>query len=109
MYYENKGLSNTPYELKKRNLMSPEVVVEVFRSALFIIITLVSAIVVPGLIIGLIVAIFQAATSINEQTLSFLPRLLMTLAAMMFLANWIFATIIGFTTELYLSIPELIG
>ena len=89
--------------------MSPEVVVEVFRNALYIIIMLVAAIVVPGLIVGLMVAIFQAATSINEQTLSFLPRLLVTLTAMMFLANWIFGTLIGFTTELYLSIPELIG
>lgn len=89
--------------------MSPEVVVEVFRSALYLIILLVAAIVVPGLIVGLIVAIFQAATSINEQTLSFLPRLLVTLSAMMYLANWIFATIIGFTIDLYMSIPELIG
>jgi len=89
--------------------MTPEIVVEVFRSALYIIILLVSAVVVPGLLIGLLVAVFQAATSINEQTLSFLPRLLVTLGAMMFLANWIFATLISFTTELYLSIPELIG
>ena len=89
--------------------MTPEVAVEVFRSALYIIILLVAAIVIPGLIVGLIVAIFQAATSINEQTLSFLPRLLATLAAMMILANWIFSTVIEFTTELYLSIPELIG
>ncbi len=89
--------------------MSPEVVVEIFRGALYIIIVMVSAIVVPGLMVGLVVAIFQAATSINEQTLSFLPRLLTTLTAMMFLANWIFATLIEFATELYLSIPELIG
>ena len=89
--------------------MTPEIVVEVFRSALYLIILLVSAVVVPGLIVGLIVAIFQAATSINEQTLSFLPRLLVTLSAMMFLGNWLFATLISFTTELYLSIPELIG
>ncbi len=89
--------------------MSPEVVVEVFRGALFLIITIVSAMVVPGLLIGLVVAIFQAATSINEQTLSFLPRLIMTLSVLIFLANWLFATLIAFTTELYLSIPELIG
>ena len=89
--------------------MSPEVVVEVFRSALFLIITIVSAMVVPGLLIGLVVAIFQAATSINEQTLSFLPRLIMTFSVLIFLANWLFATLIGFTTELYLSIPELTG
>ena len=90
-------------------MMSPEVVVEVFRGALYIIIILVAAVVVPGLIVGLIVAIFQAATSINEQTLSFLPRLLATLMALVFLANWIFSTLIGFTSELYMSIPELIG
>ena len=89
--------------------MTPEVVVEVFRGALSIIILLVAAVIVPGLIVGLIVAIFQAATSINEQTLSFLPRLLMTLGTLMFLANWIFSTLIGFTLDLYLSIPELIG
>jgi len=89
--------------------MSPEVVVEIFRSALYMIIILAAVVVLPGLIVGLIVAIFQAATSINEQTLSFLPRLLVTLGAMMFLGNWIFASMISFTTELYLSIPELIG
>ena len=89
--------------------MSPEVVVEVFRGALYLIIQIVSAIVLPALATGLIVAIFQAATSINEQTLSFLPRLIMTLSVLIFLANWLFSTVIGFTTELYLSIPELIG
>ncbi|TQV86700.1 flagellar biosynthetic protein FliQ [Aliikangiella coralliicola] len=89
--------------------MGPEVVVEVFRNALYVIILLVAAVIVPGLIVGLLVAVFQAATSINEQTLSFLPRLLVTLATMMYLANWIFATLVGFANELYLSIPELIG
>ena len=89
--------------------MTPEIAVEAFRGALYIIILLVAAVVVPGLIVGLIVAVFQAATSINEQTLSFLPKLLMTLGALMYLANWIFSTLISFTLNLYSSIPELIG
>ena len=89
--------------------MTPEIVVEVFSDALYVIILLVSAVIVPGLIVGLIVAIFQAATSINEQTLSFLPRLLVTLGTLIFIANWFFATLVGFANELYLSIPELIG
>lgn len=89
--------------------MAPEIVVEVFRSALYIIILLVTAVIMPGLLIGLLVAIFQAATSINEQTLSFLPRLLVTLGTMMYFANWIFSTLIEFANELYLSIPEIIG
>ena len=89
--------------------MTPEIAVEVFRNALYIIILLVSAVIVPGLIVGLIVAIFQAATSINEQTLSFLPRLLVTLTTLIYISNWFFATLVGFANELYLSIPELIG
>ena len=89
--------------------MTPDMVIDIFREALSLVIILVVAIIAPGLLTGLLVAIFQAATSINEQTLSFLPRLLVTLATMMYLANWIFSTLIGFTNELYLSIPELIG
>ena len=89
--------------------MGPETVVEVFRNALYVVILLVGAIITPGLIVGLIVAIFQAATSINEQTLSFLPRLIVTLATMIYLANWIFLTLTGFAQELYAAIPELIG
>ncbi|MEC9125879.1 MAG: flagellar biosynthetic protein FliQ, partial [Pseudomonadota bacterium] len=56
--------------------MSPEVFVEILREAMFMVIVLVSAVIVPSLIVGLVVAVFQAATSINEQTMSFLPRLL---------------------------------
>ena len=89
--------------------MGPETVVEVFRNALYVVILLVGAIITPGLIVGLIVAIFQAATSINEQTLSFLPRLIVTLATMIYLANWIFLTLTSFAQELFSAIPELIG
>ena len=59
--------------------MSPEALIDIFREALAVIVIIVSMIIVPGLIIGLVVAVFQAATSINEQTLSFLPRLPTTL------------------------------
>lgn len=68
--------------------MEPEVFVDILSGALFLVIKLVSAIVVPGLIIGLVVAVFQAATSINEQTLSFLPRLLITISALIVGGHW---------------------
>ena len=67
--------------------MSPEALIDIFREALSVIVMMVSAIVLPGLGIGLIVAVFQAATSINEQTLSFLPRLLVTLFGLMFMGH----------------------
>ena len=59
--------------------MTPEVFVDIFRDALWIVLLMVSAIIIPSLLIGLVVAVFQAATSINEQTLSFLPRLIAAL------------------------------
>lgn len=89
--------------------MSPEVFVGILREALWVIILLVSAIVVPGLLVGLVVAVFQAATSINEQTLSFLPRLIVTLLALIFAGHWIVGTIMDFTLDLIQRIPSLVG
>jgi len=89
--------------------MTPEVVIDIFREALSIVILLVVVIVTPGLITGLIVAVFQAATSINEQTLSFLPRLIVTLATLSYIGNWFFGTIVQFFERLMLNIPYLIG
>ncbi|NMU53086.1 flagellar biosynthesis protein FliQ, partial [Vibrio parahaemolyticus] len=68
--------------------MTPEMFVELFREALWMVLIMVCAIIIPSLLIGLVVAIFQAATSINEQTLSFLPRLIVTLLALMLFGHW---------------------
>lgn len=89
--------------------MSPEAFVEVMRGAMFLIIILVSAVIVPGLLVGLVVAVFQAATSINEQTMSFLPRLLVTLFALSFLGNWMVKKMMDYTFELVRSIPSVVG
>jgi len=89
--------------------MSPESLVDIFREALTVIVTIVSLIIVPGLIIGLIVAVFQAATSINEQTLSFLPRLLTTLFALMFLGHTLIQTMMEFFVQMVNMIPLVIG
>ncbi|MGI5310104.1 flagellar biosynthesis protein FliQ [Rheinheimera sp. WS51] len=89
--------------------MSPEVFVDILRDALFLVILLVSAIILPSLFVGLLVAVFQAATSINEQTLSFLPRLIVTLLALTYGGHWLTQTITEFTHELILSIPTVVG
>lgn len=89
--------------------MSPESFVEIMRDAMFIIILIVSAIILPGLLIGLVVAVFQAATSINEQTMSFLPRLVITLLALSWLGSWLTTKMMDYTNELVLSIPSVIG
>lgn len=89
--------------------MSPEAFVDVLREALSVIVIIVSAVVVPSLIVGLVVAVFQAATSINEQTLSFLPRLLTTLLALMFLGHWLVQTLMDFFMEMVQRIPQVVG
>ena len=89
--------------------MTPDMVIDIFREALSIVIMLVVAIIAPGLLTGLIIAVFQSATSINEQTLSFLPRLIATLATMSVIGSWFFGTIVDLFERLMLNIPTLIG
>ncbi len=76
--------------------MSPEVFVEILREAMLVVIMLVAAVILPGLVVGLVVAVFQAATSINEQTMSFLPRLIVTLLAVSWLGSWLVLKMMDF-------------
>ena len=89
--------------------MSPEIFVDILQDALFLVIVLVSAVIIPSLVVGLIVAVFQAATSINEQTLSFLPRLLITLFALIAGGHWIVEKLMDYTITLVNSIPSVIS
>lgn len=89
--------------------MSPEVFVEILREALQMVIILVSAIILPSLFVGLIVSVFQAATSINEQTINFLPRLIVTLLALSWGGHWLVGQIMDFTFTIIDRIPEVVG
>ncbi len=89
--------------------MAPEVAVDIFREALSSTALVVTAIIVPSLLVGLLVAMFQAATQINEQTLSFLPRLLISFFTLTVLGPWLFTQWMAFTTRLIHSIPFVIG
>ena len=88
--------------------MSPEVFFDVFQEALKVIV-IMAFIIVPSLLVGLVVAVFQAATSINEQTLSFLPRLLVTLGCYRLGGHFIVEMVMDFTIEMYRRIPEVVG
>lgn len=89
--------------------MTPEVFVEILRESMFMVILLVTAIILPSLGVGLIVAIFQAATSINEQTMSFLPRLIVTLLALSWGGSWLVTKLMDFTFHMVDLIPQIIG
>ena len=89
--------------------MTPEVAVDLFREALWLIVLIVGLAVVPSLVVGLIVAMFQAATQINEQTLSFLPRLIVMLVTLIWAGPWLVRELMEYTQTLVQNIPLLIG
>lgn len=89
--------------------MSPEVFVELLRESLEMVIILVSVIIVPSMVVGLVVAVFQAATSINEQTINFLPRLIVTLLALMWGGHWLVQKLMDFTIDMINRIPQVVG
>lgn len=89
--------------------MTPEIALDLFRQAQFLIVMMVVVIIGPGLLVGLLVAVFQAATQINEQTLSFLPRLLTTLMTIVFAGPWLLQKIMELATSIILNIPVNIG
>lgn len=85
--------------------MGPELAVSLIFEAVFNICLIVAVLVGPGMVVGLIVSVFQAATQINEQTLSFLPRLLATLGMLVFAGNWILERIMRLFTLVFTAIP----
>lgn len=89
--------------------MTPEVAVDLFRQGLWLTALLVTVLVVPSLIVGLIVAVFQAATQINEQTLSFLPRLLVTLLAVILAGHWMTTRLMDYCVSVFQRAATLVG
>ena len=63
----------------------------------------------PSLLVGLVVSMFQAATQINEQTLSFLPRLIVTLLTLIVLGPWLTRELMEFMRNMITNVPMLIG
>jgi flagellar biosynthetic protein FliQ len=89
--------------------MTPEVAVDLIRDALWLTAVIVGLVVLPSLVVGLIVAMFQAATQINEQTLSFVPRLLVMLLTLIWAGPWLVRELMEYTQNLIHNIPLLIG
>ena len=89
--------------------MTPEMTVTLFSDAVWLIILMVAVLVVPGLVVGLGIAVFQAATQINEQTLSFLHKLLVTLLMVIFAGHWMLRKNMELFDYLFHNIPGMIG
>jgi flagellar biosynthetic protein FliQ len=88
--------------------MTPETVMSVGQHALELTLLLSAPLLLAALVTGLIVGAFQAATQINEQTLSFIPKLVVMALVLVIAGPWMLKTIVGYTRELFESIPGLI-
>ena len=89
--------------------MSPETVVTVGRHALEMTLMLAAPLLLTALAVGLIVGIFQAATQINEMTLSFIPKLLSIFAVLVLAGPWMLTQLVDYVQRLFTSIPSVIG
>jgi flagellar biosynthetic protein FliQ len=89
--------------------MTPETVMTIGQRALELTILLAAPMLLVALSVGLIVGVFQAATQINEMTLSFIPKLLGLAAVLLVAGPWMLSQLIGYTKQLIESIPSLIG
>ncbi|MDD3608894.1 MAG: flagellar biosynthesis protein FliQ [Halothiobacillaceae bacterium] len=89
--------------------MTPDTVIDITRQALTIILMLLAPMLGVALISGLLIGMFQAATQINEMTLSFIPKLIAVAVVILLTGSWMLNLIIDFTRRLYDMIPGLLG
>lgn len=89
--------------------MNEDVVLQIGREALYLIVSLAAPLLLSALAVGLLVGVFQAATQIQEQTLSFIPKLMALVVALVIMGPWLMQSWLSFTLELFFRIPTLIG
>ena len=89
--------------------MTPTTVIEIGRSAVELTLLISAPLFAAALVTGLIVSIFQAATQINEATLSFVPKLLAIFVTLILAGPWMLTMLTAYMRRLYESIPGLIG
>jgi flagellar biosynthetic protein FliQ len=88
--------------------MTSEYVMELFHNAMKIILILALPLLLAALMSGLIISILQAATQVNEQTLSFIPKVLSVLGVIVILGPWMLGVMIDYTHDLFYNIPLIV-
>ena len=89
--------------------MTPETIIQIGQESLYYLTILLLIMLVPALIVGVLISMFQAATQINEMTLSFIPKLLVTLFVLAAAAPWMVTMMTDYTIKLFMDIPSLIN
>jgi flagellar biosynthetic protein FliQ len=89
--------------------MTPSTVIEIGRNAMEVTLIISAPLFLAALVTGLLISIFQAATSINEATLSFVPKLLVIFLTLIVTGPWMITMMTDYMRRLFESIPSLIG
>ncbi|MFK8040758.1 flagellar biosynthesis protein FliQ [Congregibacter brevis] len=89
--------------------MGPEAVLAVGQDALWLAVLLAGPLLLSALAVGLLIGIFQAATQIQEMTLSFIPKLLALVVALFVAGPWMLQVVVTFSRRLFMEIPSLLG
>ncbi|MCI0508851.1 flagellar biosynthetic protein FliQ [Chromohalobacter marismortui] len=89
--------------------MTPEMVMGLAYRGMKVTLMLAGPLLMTALLIGLLVSLFQAATQINEMTLTFIPKILGVVAALVIAGPWLIQTIVDFTQELFRNLPTMVS
>lgn len=89
--------------------MTPESVMGIGRHAMEVTLMVAAPLLLVSLAIGLIISIFQAATQINEQTLSFIPKLVCVFVTLVVAGPWMLSVMLDYMREIFTNIPNMIG
>lgn len=95
-------------EQRKCSAVQEDFVISLGRQALLTVLLVSAPILLMGLAAGLLVSIFQATTQINEQTLTFVPKIVVVLVAVVLFGPWMFHTMVEFTQNVFAQIPTLV-
>ena len=88
--------------------MNPEFAIDLLKSLIILALTIAAPILLTAMVIGLAVSLFQAVTTIHEQTLAFVPKALAVIAIMLLLLPWIVRTLMEFTTSVIMKMPQMV-
>jgi flagellar biosynthetic protein FliQ len=88
--------------------MNPEFAIELLKATIFQAVTLAAPILLTAMVIGLCISLFQAVTSISEQTLTFVPKALGIVGLLVLLLPWMVRSVMEFTTGIIEKIPQMV-
>ena len=89
--------------------MSGDLVVQLGQEALFIVMIVAAPMLGLGLMVGLMVSVFQATTSIQEQTLAFIPKIIAVFVAILIFGPWMLRIMVEYVTNIFVNLPQYIG